>query len=126
MLLDEHKVLKLAAMMSPACSQSYVRSFPCAGPLRSWAVAHINCTFIVGSGRVGPDCLRSTAGSGPWLYRLWPRCLRRDGVGRAGNESSNDTVMASACFGDGTRSGQPSVDRETRDLILQMNAANPL
>src|ERR1700732_2977086 len=61
-----------------------------------------------------------------WLYRIWPRCLdvmvlvkpttviqwHRQGFRRYWRWRS--------------RSGRPSVGREVRDLIRQMNSANPL
>jgi hypothetical protein len=61
-----------------------------------------------------------------WLYRVWSRCLNIM-VGEAGHR---DLVWH--CQGFRlywrwrSRSGRPSVDREVRDLIQQVNSANPL
>ena len=37
-----------------------------------------------------------------WLYRIWPRCLDAMVLVKP-SRSSNGTVRASACFGDGVR-----------------------
>src|SRR6202521_3134036 len=86
----------------------------------------ISCTCFAANGRVGPDCLRSTAccGSGFTDYgrTVWMRwCWSRR------PPSSNGTVRASACFGVGVR------DQDGHQWIARfgirfgkMNAANPL
>ena len=128
------RVLGFAAVMSPAClslcvpSSRFLPADSAVARFWNWRTSPcvISCTFFVASGRVGPGCSRSTAcsGSGSTGYgrAVWTRWCWS-----SRQRSSNGTVRASACFGDGVReTGRPSVDREIRDLIRQMSSANPL
>lgn len=61
-----------------------------------------------------------------WLYRLWPRCLDTMVLVKPAtvNQWHRQGFRLFWCWH--SRSGRPSADRETRDLIRQINAANRL
>src|ERR1700722_3579693 len=59
-----------------------------------------------------------------WLYRLWPRCL--DTIVLVKPATVVQWHRQGFRLFWRSRSGRPSVDRDIRKLIQQMNAANPL
>jgi putative transposase len=61
-----------------------------------------------------------------WLYRLWPHCS--DAMVLVTPATVVQWHRQGFClfWRWRSRSGRPSVDREIRNLIRQMNAANPL
>ena len=61
-----------------------------------------------------------------WLYRLWQRCLEVMVLVKPATVVHRHRRGFRLFWRWRSRSGRPSVDRETRDLIRQMNAANPL
>jgi putative transposase len=61
-----------------------------------------------------------------WLYRLWPRCLDTMVLVKPATVVQWHRQGFRLFRRRHSRSGRPSVDREVRDLIRQMNAANPL
>src|ERR1022692_877589 len=61
-----------------------------------------------------------------WLYRLWPRCLDAMVLVKPATVVQWHRQGFRLLWGWRSRSGRPSVNREIRDLIRQMNAANPL
>ena len=61
-----------------------------------------------------------------WLYRLWPRCLDAMVLVKPATVVQWHRQGFRLFWGWRSRSGRPSVNREIRDLIRQMNAANPL
>src|SRR5260370_21363696 len=61
-----------------------------------------------------------------WLYRLWPRCLDAIVFVKPATVVQWHRQGFRLFWRWRSRAGQPSVDRETRDLVRQMNAANPL
>src|SRR5450755_2557472 len=61
-----------------------------------------------------------------WLYRLWPRCLDAMVLVKPTTVVQWHRQGFHLFWRWRSRSGRPSVDREIRDLIRQMNAANPL
>jgi transposase InsO family protein len=62
-----------------------------------------------------------------WLYRLWPRCLDTMVLVKPATVVQWHRQGFRFFFWRWrSRSGRPSVNREVRDLIRQMNAANPL
>jgi hypothetical protein len=81
--------------------------------------------FSVANGEVGLDCLRSIAccGSG---YRLWPRCLETMVLVKPATVVQWHRQGFRLFWRWRSRSGRSSMDREVRDLIRQMNGANPL
>ncbi len=60
------------------------------------------------------------------LYRLWPRCLNAMVLVKPATIVQWHRQGFRLFWRWRSRSGRPSVDREIRDLIRQMNAANPL
>jgi transposase InsO family protein len=60
-----------------------------------------------------------------WLYRLWPRCLDLMVLVKPATVVHWHRQGFRLFWRWRSRSGRPSVDRETRDLIRRMNAANP-
>jgi len=61
-----------------------------------------------------------------WLYRLWPRCLDTMVLVKPATVVQWHRQGFRLFWRWRSRSGRPSVEREVRDLIRQMNAANPL
>jgi transposase InsO family protein len=61
-----------------------------------------------------------------WLYRLWPRCLDAMVLVKPTTVVQWHRQGFRLFWRWRSRSGRPSVNREIRDLIRQMNAANPL
>ena len=61
-----------------------------------------------------------------WLYRLWPRCLETMVLVKPATVVQWHRQGFRLFWRWRSRSGRPSVEREVRDLIRQMNAANPL
>jgi transposase InsO family protein len=61
-----------------------------------------------------------------WIYRLWPRCLDTMVLVKPATVVQWHRQGFRLFWRWRSRSGRPSVDREVRDLIRQMNAANPL
>ena len=61
-----------------------------------------------------------------WLYRLWPRCLDTMVLVKPATVVQWHRQGFRLFWRWRSRSGRPSVDREVRDLIRQMNGANPL
>jgi hypothetical protein len=61
-----------------------------------------------------------------WLYRLWPRCLEAMVLVKPATVVQWHRQGFRLFWRWRSRSGRPSVDREVRDLIRQMSAANPL
>src|SRR5216683_1846030 len=60
-----------------------------------------------------------------WLYRIWPRCLDTMVLVKPATVVQWHRRGFRLFWRWRSRSGRPSVDREVRDLIRQMNAANP-
>ena len=60
------------------------------------------------------------------LYRIWPRCLHAMVLVKPATVVQWHRQGFRLFWRWRSRSGRPSVDRETRDLVRQMNAANPL
>jgi hypothetical protein len=61
-----------------------------------------------------------------WLYRLWPRCLDAMMLVKPATVVQWHRQGFRLFWRWRARSGRPSVDRKVRDLIQEMNAANPL
>ena len=61
-----------------------------------------------------------------WLYRVWPRCLNIMVLVKPATVVQWHRQGFRLYWRWRSRSGRPSVDREIRDLIRQMNKANPL
>jgi len=61
-----------------------------------------------------------------WLYRLWPRCLDVIVLVKPATVLQWHRQGFRLYWRWRSRSGRASVDREVRDLIRQMNTANPL
>jgi transposase InsO family protein len=61
-----------------------------------------------------------------WLYRLWPRCLDTMVLVKPATVVQWHRQGFRLFWRWRSRSGRPSLDREVRDLIRQMNTANPL
>ncbi len=61
-----------------------------------------------------------------WLYRLWPRCLDTIVLVKPATVVQWHRQGFRLFWRWRSRSGRPSVDRDIRKLIQQMNAANPL
>src|SRR5712671_4274909 len=61
-----------------------------------------------------------------WFYRLWPRCLDTMVLVKPATVVQWHRQGFRQFWRWRSRSGRPSVDREVRDLIRQINAANPL
>src|SRR5580692_95642 len=61
-----------------------------------------------------------------WLYRLWPRCLDTLVLVKPATVVQWHRQGFRLFWRWRSRSGRPPVDREGRDLIRQMNTANPL
>jgi putative transposase len=61
-----------------------------------------------------------------WLYRIWPRCLNVIVLVKPATVVQWHHKGFRLYWRRRSRSGRPSVDREVRSLIRQMNSANPL
>jgi transposase InsO family protein len=61
-----------------------------------------------------------------WLYRVWPRCLNTLVLVKPATVVQWHRQGFRLYWRWRSRSGRPLVDREVRDLIRQMNRANPL
>ena len=61
-----------------------------------------------------------------WLYRVWPRCLNIMVLVKPATVVQWHREGFRLYWRWRSKSGRPSVDREVRDLIRQMNNANPL
>ena len=61
-----------------------------------------------------------------WLYRVWPRCLNILVLVKPATLAQWHRQGCRLYWRWRSRSGRPLVDREVRDLIRQMNRANPL
>jgi putative transposase len=61
-----------------------------------------------------------------WLYRLWPRCLDAMVLVKPATVVQWHRQGFRLFWRWRSRTGRPSVERETRDLIRQMSRANPL
>jgi len=61
-----------------------------------------------------------------WLYRVWPRCLNIMVLVKPATVVQWHRQGFRLYWRWRSRSGRPSVDREVRDLIQQLNSANPL
>src|SRR5271169_1170267 len=61
-----------------------------------------------------------------WLYRVWPRCLNIMALVKPATVVQWHRQGFRLYWRWRSRSGRPSVGREVRDLIRQMNSANPL
>jgi putative transposase len=61
-----------------------------------------------------------------WLYRVWPRCLEVMVLVKPGTVVQWHRQGFRLYWRWRSRSGRPSINREVRDLIRQMNRANPL
>src|ERR1700732_2611532 len=61
-----------------------------------------------------------------WLYRLWPRCLDTMVLVKPATVVQWHRQGFRLYWRWRSRSGRPSIDREVRELIRQMNKANPL
>jgi putative transposase len=59
-----------------------------------------------------------------WLYRLWPRCLDTMVLVKPATVVQRHRQGFRLFWSWRSRSGRPSVEREVRNLIRQMNAAN--
>src|ERR1700721_630282 len=63
---------------------------------------------------------------GIWLYRVWPRCLNIMLLVKPATVVQWHRQGFRLYWRWRSRSGRPSIDREVRDVIRQMNSANPL
>jgi putative transposase len=61
-----------------------------------------------------------------WLYRAWPRCLEVMMLVKPATVVQWHRQGFRLYWRWRSRSGRPTIDREVRDLIRQMNRANPL
>src|SRR6202035_5105201 len=61
-----------------------------------------------------------------WLYRVWPRCLKVMVLVKSATVVQWHRQGFRLYWRWRSRPGRPSVVREIRDLIRQMNGANPL
>ena len=61
-----------------------------------------------------------------WLYRVWPRCLNIMLLVKPATVVRWHRQGFQLYWRWRSKSGRPSVDREVRDLIRQINNANPL
>ncbi len=61
-----------------------------------------------------------------WLYRVWPRCLDTMVLVKPATVIQWHRQGFRLFWRWRSRSGRPSADRETRDLVRQMSNANPL
>jgi putative transposase len=61
-----------------------------------------------------------------WLYRIWPRCLDAMVLVKPVTVVQWHRQGFRLLWRWRSRSGRPSVDRETRDLVRQISSANPL
>ena len=61
-----------------------------------------------------------------WLYRVWPRCLNIMVLVKPATVIQWHHRGFRLYWRWRSRFGRPSVDREVRDLIRQMNSTNPL
>src|SRR6266849_3100386 len=61
-----------------------------------------------------------------WLYRLWRRCVDVMVLVKPATVVQWHRQGFRLFWSWRSRAGRPSVDRETRDLVRQMNATNPL
>src|SRR5216683_314954 len=61
-----------------------------------------------------------------WLYRVWPRCLNLMVLVKPATVVQWHRQGFRLDWRWRSRPGRPSVDREVRDLIRQMNSTNPL
>ena len=61
-----------------------------------------------------------------WLYRIWPRCLEAMVLVKPATVIQWHRQGFRLFWRWRSRSGRPSIERETRDLIRQMSTANPL
>jgi putative transposase len=61
-----------------------------------------------------------------WLYRVWPRCLDTMVLVKPATVIQWHRQGFCLFWRWRSRSGRPSADRETRDLVRQMSNANPL
>jgi hypothetical protein len=61
-----------------------------------------------------------------WLYRIWPRCLDAMVLVKPETVVQWHRQGFRLFWRWRSRSGRPSVDRETRDLVRQISSANPL
>ena len=61
-----------------------------------------------------------------WLYRIWPRCLDTMVLVKPATVVQWHRQGFRLYWRWRSRSGRPSMNREVRDLIRQMNAVNPL
>jgi integrase-like protein len=61
-----------------------------------------------------------------WFYRLWPRCLDTMVLVKPAIVVQSHRHGFRLFWRWRSRSGRPSLDHEVRDLIRQMNTANPL
>src|SRR5580693_6965761 len=59
-----------------------------------------------------------------WLYRIWPRCLNIMVLVKPATVVQWHRQGFRLYWSWRSRSGRPSVEREVRNLIRQMNAAN--
>jgi hypothetical protein len=81
--------------------------------------------FFAASGRVDPGCSRSNRLLWVLLYRLCPRCLDAMVLVKPATVIQWHRQGFRLFWRWRSRPGLPSVDREVRKLLRQMNAANP-
>ena len=130
--MEKSSDLSCPAVVSRACSHSARRFFH--GSLAGFAAAGIGARGHcapppapndIASVLVAPSSSRSIL-SGSWLYRVWPQCLNVMVLLKPATVVRWHRQGFRLYWRWRSRSGRPSVDREVRDLIRQMNRANPL
>jgi hypothetical protein len=128
------RVLRITALMSPACLSSNDLSSRCSPRrFRSRAVVELENLAL----RHQLHVLRRQRPGRPrlfaidrllWalLYRLWPCCLDAMVLVKPATVVRWHRQGFRLFWRWRSRSGRPSMDREIRDLIRQMSSANPL
>jgi hypothetical protein len=124
---EKSRVLRWSAIVSPACISTgvllsrFLLADSAVGPFWNWRTSPsvTNCTFFVASDEVGHLLW-------VWLYRIWPRCLKAMELVKPSTVIQWHRQGFRLFWRWRSRSGRPLVDGETRDLIRQMNAANPI
>ena len=126
--------LSCPAIVSRACSHSARRFFH--GSLVGFAAAWnwssrslrsaTNWQSCIASVLVAPSSLALDRLFWIWLYRVWPRCLNIMVLVKPATAVRWHRQGFRLYWRWRSRSGRPPIDREVRDLIWQMNSANPL
>ena len=120
--------------MFSACLSMCVPSSPflpadsVAGPFWNWrtSLSVISCIVLRRQRPGRPRLFTIDRLLWVWLYRLWPRCLDTMVLVKPATVVQWHRQGFRLFWRWRSRSGRPSVDREVRDLIRQMNVANPL